>query len=377
MPDELFDTFKPVGLNRARMLELINARGLDGIFLSSPENVFYTTGYSCLPSSGNPIVYALRNQLPFFSFIGRDGLVSLLCWGGAAMGIEYGADDVRMSFSYQMALDDLAGLITEKLQPGCTVGVESTFPYYAVELLRQNASPGKIVPVDDLLHQLRLVKTPPEIERIRHSTRIVDQTVLDLAKELRIGMSRLELIPLAKAGMLKNGADGVDHVTVAFGAANPEVALAEPLEENQIVTLDLGAIYQGYVSDNRRLAYTGMTPASLKELHRKLCGVVAELGESLVPGKTFSDLHSLGLELFAQAGLEPMFLHVGHSLGLQVEEHWIMADDPTPVEVGMVLNIELYSPSEDGVMVGDEETFVVTGGEPEKLSTLPTEIINV
>jgi Xaa-Pro aminopeptidase len=377
MLEDLSDAFKPVGLNRPYLLSLMQARGLDGIFLSSPENVFYTTGYPCLPSSGNPIVYALRNQLPFFSFIGRDGQVILLCWGGAAMGVDFGADDVRMSFSYQMALDDLAGLITEKLQPGCSVGVEASFPYFAAELLRQRANPAKIVVVDDLLHQLRLIKTPTEVERIRQSTYIVDQTVLDLAKQIRLGMSRLELIRLAKQGMLRNGADGVDHVTVAFGAANPEVALGETLEAGQIVTLDLGAVYQGYVSDNRRLAYTGVVPVALKELHRKLCWVVAELGKNLLPGKTFGDLHALGLDLFAQASLEPMFLHVGHSLGLQVEEHWIMADDPTPVEVGMVLNIELYSPSDDGVMVGDEETFVVTGGEPEKLSTLPVDIISV
>ena len=377
MTDDSLDTFKPAGFDKRRLAAMMQARGIDGIFLSSPENVFYTTGYPSLPSSGNPIVYALRNQLPYFSYIASDGQVALLCWGGAAMGVDYGADDVRMFFTYPMALDELAGFITEKLQPGCSVGIESTFPHYAVELLRQHASPGKIVVIDDLIHQLRLVKSPAEIERIRQSTRIVDQTVLELAKQLRIGMSRLELIQLAKADILKNGADGIDHVTVAFGGANPEVALGELLEESQIVTLDLGAVYRGYVSDNRRLAYTGSIPAPLKELHAKLCGVVAELGKSLLPGKSFSDLHALGVELFAQAGLEPMFLHVGHSLGLQVDEHWLMADDPTPVEKGMVLNLELYSPSDEGVMVGDEETYVVTGEAPEKLSTLSVEIIRV
>src|SRR5512136_2140024 len=107
MSGNLTDAFKPVGFDRPRFLKLMKAHDLDGVFLSSPENVFYTTGYPCLPSSGNPIVYALRNQLPFFSYISRDGPVTLLCWGGAAMGMEYGAEDVRMSFTYQMALDDL------------------------------------------------------------------------------------------------------------------------------------------------------------------------------------------------------------------------------------------------------------------------------
>jgi len=368
-------SFKPAGLDRARMTALMKERGVDGVLLSSPENVFYTTGYPCLPGSGNPIIYALHNQLPFFAHLGPDGQTTLLCWGGAAMGIEYGADDVRMFFTHEMALDDLAGLIREKFQPGCRVGIESTFPYSGALLIQEHARPKEIRIVDDILHRLRLVKSPEEIDRIRRSTQIVDRTVVELTQNLRLGMTRLELIHEAKYRMMKNGGDGVDHVTVAFGAANPEVAMDEPLEANQIVTLDLGAVYQGYVSDNRRLAYTGTVPEALRELHKKLCWVVAELGQALRPGKTFDALHVHATELFAEAGIDPLFLHAGHSIGLQVDEHWILKEDPTAVEKGMVLNIELYSPSDEGVMIGDEETFAVTEGAPEKLSTLPVDIM--
>ena len=368
-------SFKPVGIDRTRLVAMMKERNLDGLFLSSPENVFYATGYPCLPGSGNPIIHALRNMDPYFVYAGSDGQIVLLCWGPAAMGIDYGADDVRMSFTAQMAADDLAALIDEKLKPGCTIGVESTFPYYATRLLEQHAKPPDIQVIDDLFYQLRLIKSPAEVELIRQSTLIIDRTVMELAQNLRLGMGRLELTREAKWRMLQNGADGVDHITMAFGTANPEIALDEPLEKDQIVTLDLGAVYQGYVSDNRRLVYTGKVPQALKELHKKLCWVVAEMGKALRPGKTFAELHAYAYDLYAQAGIDPMFLHVGHSLGLQVEEHWIMSDDPTPIQPGMVLNIELYSPSEEGVMVGDEETFLVTETGPEQLSTLPVDII--
>jgi len=313
--------------------------------------------------------------LPYFSFIGKDERITLLCWGGASMGIDYDVDDVRAFFTYQMSVDELVALIQEKLAPGCTVGVESTFPFYASRLLQEHAQPADILIVDDLVHQLRLVKSAAEVERIRKSTQIVDQTVMELAQNLRLGTSRLELLQEAKYRLLKNGAHGVDHVTVAFGSANPEVALGEMLEENQIVTLDLGAVYEGYVSDNRRLAYTGQVPQGLNALHQKLCWVVAEMGKALRPGKTFADLHAYAYELYAQVGVAPLFLHAGHSMGLQVDEHWIMGDDPTQVEAGMVLNIELYSFSDEGVMIGDEETYLVTDGEPEQLSNLPLQII--
>ena len=368
-------SFLPPGLDRARLTALMQSRGLDGVFFSSPENVFYTTGYPCLPASGNPIIYALRNQLPFFSFAKNDGSLSLLCWAQAAMGIEYGTEDVRSFFTWDMALGEMTAFVQEKLKPGCTLGVDSTFPYFAVQLVQENVNPVKFSVVDDLIHELQLVKSATEIERIRQSTLIIDKTVMELAGILRLGMSRLELIQEAKARLHKNGAHGVDHVTVAFGAANPEVALGETLEPNQIVTLDLGAVYDGYVSDNRRLVYTGIVPQGLKELHNKMCWVVAEMGKALQPGKTFGELHAHAYDLYAQIGVDPMFMHVGHSIGLHVDEHWIMADDPTVIQKGTVLNIELYSLSDEAVMIGDEETFVVTDGEPEKLSTLPVDII--
>jgi Xaa-Pro aminopeptidase len=357
------------------MIKLMKTLDLDGLLLSSPENVFYTTGFPTLPGSGNPIIYALRNQNPFFSYVDREGQVTLLAWGGAAMGIEYGTEDVRMSFTPQMLQDDLGALFAEKLSSGATVGVESTLPYYALRLLQDRVPDAQLALADDLLQELRLIKSPAEVDRLRRSTQIIDRTVQELADGLRLGMGRLELVREAKYRMIKNGADGVDHVTVAFGSANPEVALDEPLERDQIVTLDLGAVYLGYVSDNRRLVFTGAIPGPLRNLHQKLCSIVAGMGASLQPGKTFAELHAHAFELYAQAGIEPMFLHVGHSLGLQVEEHWIMADDPTSVQPGMVLNIELYSPSEAGIMVGDEETFLVTGAAPEQLSTLPVEMI--
>ena len=369
-------SFKPVGLDRARLLSLMQARSLDGIFFSSPENVFYTTGYPCLPGSGNPIIHALRNQLPYFSFAGSDGRLVLLAWAQASMGIDYGVDDVRTWFTYPMAVDELIAFVKETCKPGCTLGVDSTVPFFLTRIIQEHIQPVRLVEVDDLIHTLQLVKTGAEIERIRRSTAIIDKTVLELADCLHPNMTRLELIQEAKTRMHKNGAHGVDHVTVAFGSANPEIALDESIEPNQIVTLDLGAVYDGYVSDNRRLVYTGTVPATLTELHKKLCWVVAEMGQALLPGKTFGEMHAYAFELYAKVGVDPMFLHVGHSIGLHVDEHWMLPDDPTVIEKGMVLNIELYSFSDEGVMIGDEETFVVTGSTPEKLSGLPVDIIS-
>lgn len=372
MPD---DSLRPVGLDRARLVRLMKEQELDALLVSSPENVFYTTGFPALPGSGNPIVHALRHRLPFFGFVEVGGRVTLLCWGGAWMGLEFEVDDVRPFFTREMADDVLAELAEERLGGGSRLGVESVLPLGVARLLERRVPGLELLVADDMLARLRLVKTPAEVARIRTATRVVDRTVPELAALLRRGMGRLELIREAKTRLIASGADGVDHVTIAFGAANPEVALDEPLEDGQLVTLDLGAVCGGYVSDNRRLVYTGVVPAALRELHGRVCRAVAGVGAALRPQATFAALHGLAAELFEQLDLVPLFLHVGHSIGLEVEERWITGDDETVLRPGMVVNIELYTPSDEGVLVGDEETYLVTEDEPERLGTLPPDII--
>lgn len=73
--------FDPPGFDSARFATLIQERGLGGVLITSPENVYYTSGFPALFSSGNPILYGLRNVLPFFVYVTAQ--VSARCFAGA------------------------------------------------------------------------------------------------------------------------------------------------------------------------------------------------------------------------------------------------------------------------------------------------------
>jgi Xaa-Pro aminopeptidase len=222
--------------------------------------------------------------------------------------------------------------------------------------------------IDDMLLRLRMVKTEGEVERMRKAAGIVEQTVAELRELVKPGISRLWLIGESKRRMIEHGATGIGHTTIAFGASNPEIAFDETLEADQLVTLDLGAVVDGYVSDNRRYLYTGEVPDDLRSLHATLVDIVKQLGQALQPGTPFADLYNLASEKYGEHGLPPFFINVGHSIGLQTEEAWITFDSPYTVQPGMVLNIELYSAYKDGSNVGDEETFLVTENGPVRLT---------
>ena len=243
------------GVAKASIVEQIRARELQGMLLCSPEHVYYTSGLPAVQGSGNPILFALNNQLPSFVYIGADGRLTLLCWIGATLGFTFDADETRNFFNRESAIDELQDFLQATLQSGVRVAIEQTCPFYVYSVLKNIVDPSHIVAeADDLLLSLRLVKTEREIALIRKATRIVEASIADLRGQIKPGISRLELINAAKRRMLEHGASGIGHTTIAFGTSNPEIAFDETLEANKVVTLDLGAVVDGYASDNRRLS---------------------------------------------------------------------------------------------------------------------------
>ncbi|HEY3993163.1 MAG TPA: Xaa-Pro peptidase family protein, partial [Ktedonobacteraceae bacterium] len=344
------------GVAKAPLLEQLRVAKLDGLLLTSAENVYYVSGLPTLSGSGNPILFALKNQLPTFVYLNANSSITLFCWIGATMGLAFPVDEVRSFFNQESALGELRDFLSTTLKDHARVGVESSCPISIARVLQEFLPADAITLNDDTLLALRLRKTEGEIALIRKATEIVEATTADLRAYLKPGLSRLHLINLAKRLMLEHGASGIGHTTIAFGVSNPEIAYDETLAANQLVTLDLGAVVEGYTSDNRRLFYTGIPPADLHALHQIMCELVEQVGQELKPGTAFADLYNLAGELYTERELLPFFLSIGHSLGLQTEEVWISSDSTRKVEAGMVLNIELYAPYQDGTSIGDEET---------------------
>ena len=368
--------FQPLGFQKERLLARMAEMGVQAVLLSSPENVFYTTGYPALPGAGNPILYALRNQFPFFSFIEQDGKITLLAWIGALLGgVEFAVDHV------EMFADKLGGALTlknffkAKNLVGKRLGIEASCPYDICRMVEENAKPAGFVVIDALMDDLRAVKSKPEIEVMRKCTQIVEATVKELMEIVKPGIRRPDLMREAKYRMLKNGADGVSHITISFGASNPEVEIDEELEKDSLVILDIGASYQGYVSDIRRHVYTGAVPEGLTELHATMCDIVDAVSQACVPGKTARELYDLTVKLYEQNGLIPLIVNIGHTMGIQTEEIWLTNTIDLILQPGMVVNLELYSTYEPtNVYIGDEETYLITERGAVQLTSLPRQI---
>jgi Xaa-Pro aminopeptidase len=304
--------------------------------------------------------------------------VTLGCWGFSVQGVALRVDEVAAFNSFATARDLLLETVVSRAGANGAIGIESSCPHYVTSALGQRIG-DRLVVADSEISTLRLIKSAEEIELLTESLHIAEATVRDLYEHLRPGVSRLELMGLARELLLSHGADGVGHITFTLGETNPEIALDEQLSRGRLAALDVGAVVAGYRSDNRRYAYSGTPPAGLVDQHRAMVAIVEAVGQALENGARYADVHNLAVHLFAEAGIPllPRFSHAGHNIGLETEEQWVDDTSDAVVETGMVINIELYSLTEDDQQIGDEETYVVEASGPRRISRLPTDVVAV
>jgi len=99
--------FTPAGFNKSKFMNLMDSMGIDRVLVTSPENVAYVTGYPCLPSSGNPILFAIRNYYPFYAYINKKGETFLISWE-YSLDIDLGADNLIKHVNRDLALHGLS-----------------------------------------------------------------------------------------------------------------------------------------------------------------------------------------------------------------------------------------------------------------------------
>lgn len=369
---------KPLGYDPEKCRTLMAEKALDGIVLTSNENVFYSTGLPVTRGQVNPILFALWNQFPSYSVIHQDGMPTMVAWAGALGGHEFWVKDIRSAWARGGTTEELIDCVRQSFKPKAKVGIETSAPYELVQKIQKVLDGPELVFVDDIFDTMRSVKSPEELKMMVASLEIAEATVEKLEKEITSKTTGHQLISRAKALLYELGATGVDHTTMGIGMTNLEIPEDISSKPGDLIVLDVGAILHGYCSDNRRVAIVGEPPKTLVDANQTMVDIVAKTGLSARGGMSFADACKGAEALYAEHDMQPMFMSVGHTIGLQTEELWISRDSQRSFEKGMVFNVELYTRAADSnVYIGTEDTFVVEEGGCRQLSRLPHELVVV
>ena len=234
------------------------------------------------------------------------------------------------------------------------------------------------MPISGVIEDIRLVKEPYELERLREVAVIANTAFQELIDEnlIRAGRTATEVAADLEYKMRLHGAERTSFETIVASGPNSAMPHHEPgarvLEEGDIVTVDFGAHAAGYNSDTTRTVIISDADEFATEIYNivlkaQLAGVAAA-----IPGAKLSDVDKACRDIITDAGYGEYFVHsTGHGVGLDLHEApYAATSGQGELVEGMTLTVEpgIYVPGKGGVRI--EDTLIITAGQPENLTHL-------
>jgi Xaa-Pro dipeptidase len=235
---------------------------------------------------------------------------------------------------------------------------------------------------DELVREVRLIKSTRELEAMREGGRTVSRALSRLMEGLVKGKREAEAAAEAAAEVVRGGGHihmiPVNHgKLIHYFARDPLNGYSQdaPALGDLVRGWVYGPMFQGYWLDPGRTAVCGGRPSNAqKHLVESCVGVVNKLIAELRPGRKVSDLANLGDKLVAGFGGEKdqaaeKWPHYGHGLGLFFERPYIsnvMGTEDWVFQEGMVMGVEAFL-SAPGVGSAGFEQNVIVGREGAEL----------
>ena len=230
---------------------------------------------------------------------------------------------------------------------------------------------AKLVPYNKEINGFRGVKEEWELAIMRKAQEITDKAFAEVLPRIKAGMTELELQAELIYCLYKNGATGLAFDPIVVSGPNTSlphgVACERVIQEGDFVTMDFGALYQGYCADMTRTVAVGYATEEMEKIYHtvleaQLAGLAAS--KAGVPGK---DIDGAARKVITDAGYGQYFGHgYGHSLGLEIHE------SPSPngrnaegMPLGAVASAEpgIYLPGKFGVRIEDTCVYLEDGIE--------------
>lgn len=257
------------------------------------------------------------------------------------------------------------------------LGVEShDLPWDRVRQLADLVG-AEVVAAPQHVETLRQDKDDDELATMRRACAITDAAFTELLDWLTVGRSEREVARWLHHTLTGLGAD--DRAFAAIVASGPNGARphhragARRLAAGDLVTLDFGALVDGYHADMTRMVALGEPDPSL----RHVVDVVAEAQRAgvaaVTAGVSAGDVDAACRAVITDAGYGESFSHgTGHGVGLEIHEEPILRPDArATLRSRMTVTVEpgVYLPGLGGVRI--EDTVAVTPGGPDVLTRSP------
>lgn len=350
---------------RADRLEArVRERELDALLVTELVNVRWLTGFT--GSNASAIVGpGVRQFLTDFRYLTQS------------------AEQVADAFAREIAPADLLAAMARLVPEGAgRVGFDdATLPVRSFERLREALGARvELVAAGGLVEELRAIKDPGEIEKVRAAALLADAALSSVLARGLVGRTEREVALDLEFEQRRLGAEAVSFPPIVAAGAHGALPHAVPrdvaIPAGTLVVIDWGCRLDGYCSDCTRTFATGELDPRDREVYDLVLEAQVAALAAVRPGPTGREVDAVAREIIAAAGHDEHFGHgLGHGVGLEVHEGpRLSATSDAALAAGQVVTIEpgVYIPGTVGVRI--EDLVVVREGGGEVLSTLTKDL---
>lgn len=229
--------------------------------------------------------------------------------------------------------------------------------------------------INPILDDLRWVKSPYEIERMRMAGKIGAEGVKEAIKGTKAGMFEYELEAAARFVYVKRGARGDAFMPIVASGANTMILHYinnnRQMKDGDVVYMDYGADFDYYTSDiTRTWAVSGKFTPVQEKMYLCILEARNAIIAAMKPGVSVNGLRAVAAQVYKKHGFEDQFnesgRYVGHFVGMSVHD---VGDDDKPFVAGVTFNVEpLIQDEKMQVHMRLEDTVLITATGAENMT---------
>ncbi len=227
--------------------------------------------------------------------------------------------------------------------------------------------------------QNNLVKSYKEIKNIKKASDIIDDIYDLILQTIKAGVSEIQVADFIRNCVKEKGGEDVSFDTiVAFGESGAEphhVPTEKLLEKGMLVTIDMGAIVNGYCSDFTRTFAFGEINDEQKAIYETVYQAQKLALDAVVDDVDCLYVDKIARSYISEKGYGEFYVHgTGHGVGKEIHENpYLNARTTEILKNNMVVTIEpgIYIPKKMGVRIED----MIVVGEKNAVSRHGTELL--
>lgn len=221
------------------------------------------------------------------------------------------------------------------------------FPLPVYESIKK-AAPGAEIKKTRIISELRTIKSDAEIRALRKAFKISEIALEETLKQMKAGMTELEVVGIIENALYANGAEYEAHPQYVLSGRHSTHAIGRPgyrkLKKGDLVQLNIGARVAGYSASVGRPVSIGKMPPKMRELVEQGLKLHFKTIELIKGGVTAKNVVKGFFEHAKEIRADGNLLYGPcHGLGMmEVEEPWMESNSEYKLKENMTFQVDTF-----------------------------------